>query len=167
MFGLFCFEEPCCCEYSYPRCLVNMCTSFSWLYICEWSCWVERCAHVQCYWVMLHCYFKGEIKWGLAPTSSVGGVHYSISLFHILLLLDILRLKNFCPPDGSEWNLIVVLLFIFLLLMNISPYIMGIHFASCIKCLFISFDYELLVPSWVVCLFLVDIEVISWILILC
>lgn len=44
--------------------------------------------------------------------------------------------------------------------MNVSPYVMGVYLASSMKCLFITFAHGLFVPSWVVCLFLIDIEVL-------
>ena len=166
MFGLFCFEEQCCFEYSCPGCLVDMCTSFSRLYICEWSGWVVGCAHVLCYCEKVCCIprerYSGELF-----LLAMCGVFTNPSLFHILLLLDILRLKNFCPPDGSEWYLIVVLLFISLIIKEHFPIHNG-H-SSCLI-------YEMslcLFWLWIFCAFLgglsflVDVEAISWILRLC
>lgn len=60
MFGLLCFEEQCCYEYSYTCHLVNMYTSFSWLCTCKWSFWVEGCVHIQFCWAVLNSILKWE-----------------------------------------------------------------------------------------------------------
>ena len=153
MFGLFCFEEQCCFEYSCPGCLVDMCTSFSRLYICEWSGWVVGCAHVLCYCEKVCCIprerYSGELF-----LLAMCGVFTNPSLFHILLLLDILRLDIFAHQMGVNGISLWFYYSFPWLLRNIFPYIMGIHLASSMKYLFVCFDYEFFVPSWVVCLFL-------------